>query len=276
MPPNIPTSLPSDFFRGLRNIFNGALANRINAALGQINDQTRVETLTDLPAPVNSVITLPAGRYKIIGVVNIGANKITISGNVRIDGDHVEHSSIVSSNPDEAILVSGSMSLHMRDITVSNSVGDGLNSTGSGALTLDVLRITATAAGKSGILAPSGGSNTVTMRGCKVRGDLYGARFGSGGLRLRTIASEFRGGIGSAGNRAIYIDDDAVLLSAMFTDCRFRDGGDFALLVSSSTTFTVPAHFIGCSADGFGTAGLDTGGEAIGSNLTVISTNDFV
>lgn len=275
MPINPPTSLPSNYFRGYRNIVDGELANRLNAAL--LHDgSTRVESADDLPDAVAGVITLPPGLYQIIGAIDIGTNQLatTSSGVVTLLGLDRDHDSIISAHPDEAIRVA--TSFRMKNIRLDNTVGDGILSTTSADITMEDALVIATSVGKVAYKSLAGGASLMFIHNVLFSGGLFGVQVGGTALRLRMHFCDVIASTGAVGNRALKIDASAVILVATMTNCRFRNGGDFSILVDSTATFTVPVHFIGCGADGFGTAGLDTGGKGIGLDLTVTATNDFV
>lgn len=272
MPINPPTTLPSNYFYGLRNITDGALAERLNAALGgdTAGGVFRIETLADLPDPVGGVIELPPGAYLFTQDLDLGANQLaaTTSGERILLAARPGHTQITSTHADRAVYVmSGSMRIDGLNIT--NSVGVGIT-TQTATLTLVDSKVTGS--GSVGPAVDMRHTSTVSIERSTLVGPVTGITVGGVATRLRCQGVDFQTTTGAL-DRACYVNGTATVVTATFVNCRFI-GGLYGLLLETGITFTNPVHLVGCGFDGYATAAIDTGGTTAGANLTLTATNE--
>ena len=93
---------------------------------------TRIEDLADFPAAVAGVITLAANTvYQIIGAIDIGANRLVMDSNSRVEGAAPTISSISSTTTGN--LITSATSFTMEGLALSCPSGAAFSLTGTTA-----------------------------------------------------------------------------------------------------------------------------------------------
>ena len=177
------------------------------------NSYTSVDSLSQLPAPVGNVITLPANSaYKIKGSLDLEGYRLVCSGVAVILGDSSEVSSITSNLSAESLITSN-YTLIVRHIEL------GVSGSGSTILDLD---------------ASSNPNQALDWFGVNFNGGIIGTikDYGNSIINLGAVLDCVDG-----------ITFDGTIGTIGFTDWLFANGQSGATLINLPSTLTITRRF---------------------------------
>lgn len=109
---------------------DGSGALEISAAVGEVANTVVVQDKDDFPAPSGGVITLAVASYTIKGNINLGSDRIFMTGGSQIIGDTATLSSITTSSASPTITAGAG---GFAACTIQGNGGLEINNTSSGA-----------------------------------------------------------------------------------------------------------------------------------------------
>ena len=211
---------------------------------GGFSTSSVIQSAEDFPPAVGGVITLTGPRaYKIDGLIDIGVNQISVTGDVKLVGDSVIVSTLRGSI-DSAPMVVGSGSLIFEDLTIeAGAAGVTLfGTTGSGISDVFVV-LNSRTTGFSSLGSVSGTYGYVLFEDVEVSSNEGGITFDGtyGNIAFMTCLTSI-----SSGNTFITVTSGAVINNSIAIEtCALLDGnGATGINVDLGATIDVEGYRI--------------------------------
>lgn len=265
----MPSLIPDKKFRGGKNLTNKELVAILNAAGFNSGAWSRIDSLDDLPDAVAGVRTLPPGTYLITAsLLALGTDTLSVSGNTLIVGAGERGTIITSSATTQCIVADPLANLSLGDLGIQTTAGHGLVFE-SGSLRLKSVEINVKAAAGKDALRVDGAFATINVYDSKLFGDNAGVNIVSGSITMHS--SDMYLQAEGAGSRPFIFGDGATSLRCANVNTRIRclSGAEYAILASSSATYSRPLRFLQAYDEGSVTGTADVAGIPIGANLVM-------
>lgn len=256
--------LPPDFFRGSRNITNGALAETLNNVANSLNPRvTHVFEKSDFGVFVGGKATLITGQHYILrAAVNLGTD--VLEGlNINITGDLTFHTILTTNSPNAMITSTGTGFIQLERVLAANAGGPFLDAPlgttpGLSVLSLSDVRFSGDPLGNGtglGTIGCVAGADRVLISKCFFLGLLDGLKLDGTINDISIQNSDFTARAGAPSFTGVKILASAVLDIAVLDTMRFStvNAADRCINFSPSATFGSPLRLVGSTIRGPGT-----------------------